>query len=850
MAQVAFKLSELDELLKNKDSGVTLVPKCVKKLVLSPFQLQDLKRCIKEYLYSTVAKYDSDVQDDGYNKLSYNADIYVFKPKIGSILTGIINKKSDDHLGCLVHKVFNIAIPRPDNKDESSWIGTQLKIGQEVQFKVVEVDLNEDMPYIKGELLNQFGFICNDIRNESYSNDEFEERICNSEEPNDKFLNNSNNNEKNKRISKQRSSLTKHNNSNISVKEEHFEKKNSPKKKEKNKSENYINVNNHLNISPNKYNKQNKLISNTLNDMYITMSKLKSEKNSKEDIFENISNASGSKSKNTENENHVKKLSDSKNNNDSEVFESKEKKKHKKKCNSLISSADVSLNNSKNDEETGFGDSFQNDILSTSINDSSATESNRTKKKKNHDSANENKIQKQNANENRSNDARDNLLLFQENYDNFKNGKKKQKIKNKYLERETDHKNHFKEIDSFSNVKHLKQKSKSCTDVEDFDENLSINNEKFISSKRNKNKHLKRNYYSLTDTEISINNDELIRKTKKKHKNERKENNFNDTVAAFSDCEHLGNKHPRRNYHSLTDIETFTNEDEFMKRKKKKKKQDRKQVDLDSTSFVLGKGSLTYSDGECLGIKKGSKESCHSLTDVEYYRNDDSDFKRKKKTKDKINMKSNSFDHLTDSLTDNEYVRSRKKKKSKQHEICNNDYNDMDKTKQKLLKMAIQQNKLNFNECIIKKPESNTNTVDKTLDIKFDKKKKKSKHRSKSFEDTFQLNYTNENETDNVKNKKNTQKSILDDTYFELKAEKRRKRRFSETNLEEFDNSSFSKKKKKKMKDNEDSFVDFDKLSNENQMETNLKMNNSASNYEINSHKKSKKKKKNSKCED
>lgn len=59
MAQVTFKLTELDELLNNSDSGVTLVPKCARQIVLSPSELQDLKCSIKEHLYSTVAKYDT-----------------------------------------------------------------------------------------------------------------------------------------------------------------------------------------------------------------------------------------------------------------------------------------------------------------------------------------------------------------------------------------------------------------------------------------------------------------------------------------------------------------------------------------------------------------------------------------------------------------------------------------------------------------------------------------------------------------------------------------------------------------------------------------------------------------------
>lgn len=63
---------------------------------------------------------------------------------------GVVNKKGLDHIGILVHKTFNVSIPKPD--DEEDWPGDNVEIGQEVRFAVTLLDFNSKLPFIRGVL--------------------------------------------------------------------------------------------------------------------------------------------------------------------------------------------------------------------------------------------------------------------------------------------------------------------------------------------------------------------------------------------------------------------------------------------------------------------------------------------------------------------------------------------------------------------------------------------------------------------------------------------------------------------------------------------------------------------------
>lgn len=83
--------------------------------------------------------------------VNIKAKVFVFTPEVDAILSGIVNKKSKDHLGCLVHNIFNVSIPKPSNCEE--WIGDFAKLKQEIQFKITFIKLKSRLPYIRGEIM-------------------------------------------------------------------------------------------------------------------------------------------------------------------------------------------------------------------------------------------------------------------------------------------------------------------------------------------------------------------------------------------------------------------------------------------------------------------------------------------------------------------------------------------------------------------------------------------------------------------------------------------------------------------------------------------------------------------------
>lgn len=91
--------------------------------------------------------------------LKYTACL--FKPLIGSLLSGVINNIGEDHIGCLVHNCFNASVLPADNSGhQGSWNLDNFTLGSTVWFTVQNltnvdgivsisgafVDLNQQLP--------------------------------------------------------------------------------------------------------------------------------------------------------------------------------------------------------------------------------------------------------------------------------------------------------------------------------------------------------------------------------------------------------------------------------------------------------------------------------------------------------------------------------------------------------------------------------------------------------------------------------------------------------------------------------------------------------------------------------
>ncbi|XP_031833864.2 RNA polymerase I subunit F isoform X1 [Nomia melanderi] len=166
---ITWSLLELKGLLEDEESRVYF-EKSKKHFGLHPFHLTNLNASLNEILSSNLNSYDAELKgfllayqnpklltplgeifyDTCFIHVDIQAEFYVFRPEVGCCLKGTINKKGLDHIGVLVHKAFNVSIPKPE--DQENWLGDNLEIGQEVKFTVTFLDFNSKLPFIRGSL--------------------------------------------------------------------------------------------------------------------------------------------------------------------------------------------------------------------------------------------------------------------------------------------------------------------------------------------------------------------------------------------------------------------------------------------------------------------------------------------------------------------------------------------------------------------------------------------------------------------------------------------------------------------------------------------------------------------------
>ncbi|XP_026752050.1 DNA-directed RNA polymerase I subunit RPA43 [Galleria mellonella] len=171
---IKFELKELRKLGSDKNSCV-IEKKVTQNQALEPWCLGSLKESIKNLLDYKIGKYDKEFNgvllsyknlkilrnvgsirnDNADINFQVQADYFIFRPHVGATLKGIVNKKSPTHLGILVHRVFNVVIPRPTEEPGNKWIGASVQEGQEIVFRIVVLDLYGALPYIRGELVER-----------------------------------------------------------------------------------------------------------------------------------------------------------------------------------------------------------------------------------------------------------------------------------------------------------------------------------------------------------------------------------------------------------------------------------------------------------------------------------------------------------------------------------------------------------------------------------------------------------------------------------------------------------------------------------------------------------------------
>ncbi|XP_034943484.1 DNA-directed RNA polymerase I subunit RPA43 [Chelonus insularis] len=166
---ITWSIEELKKLVNDKNSCVSM-QRSRKHVALHPIHLNDLNKAFQGILDSSINIYDPQFKglllayknpklisqlgtilyDSHFIHVDIEADFYVFQPQEQCVLTGVVNKKADNYIGVLVHKVFNVSIPK---KEEENWEGHYLEVGDDVTFTIEHVDLKGKLPFIRGQLL-------------------------------------------------------------------------------------------------------------------------------------------------------------------------------------------------------------------------------------------------------------------------------------------------------------------------------------------------------------------------------------------------------------------------------------------------------------------------------------------------------------------------------------------------------------------------------------------------------------------------------------------------------------------------------------------------------------------------
>lgn len=85
--------------------------------------------------------------DDPNNHININADFYVFQPNVGATIKGVVKHISQGHVAVIIYRVFNVSIRF------KKALKQMLRINQQISFKIKQFDLQDALPYIEGELI-------------------------------------------------------------------------------------------------------------------------------------------------------------------------------------------------------------------------------------------------------------------------------------------------------------------------------------------------------------------------------------------------------------------------------------------------------------------------------------------------------------------------------------------------------------------------------------------------------------------------------------------------------------------------------------------------------------------------
>lgn len=161
---IKYTRAELEKYIKDKSSCVQKIH-AHEHLGISMAGLQNLRETISRILDSKIGRYDRnrdgivlDIRntkvlntpslirhDSADLHLDIEADFYVFRPRIGAVIVGVVKHISQANIGVVIYRVFNVAVKFSEAR--------HVKVNQEIKIRVMNFDLDNRMPEIEGELV-------------------------------------------------------------------------------------------------------------------------------------------------------------------------------------------------------------------------------------------------------------------------------------------------------------------------------------------------------------------------------------------------------------------------------------------------------------------------------------------------------------------------------------------------------------------------------------------------------------------------------------------------------------------------------------------------------------------------
>jgi len=167
----------------DQGNGCLELVKCSMPVHLHPSRLGDISRGINEYLNRYLLTYDATLKgviltytgvaittptggmffNQPHISFDTTAKLVLFSPRIGSKLVGVVNKIGRDHIGLLVHGVFNVSITGTGleglthSEEANAWLledGSDIiEVGSNVEFEVTALNTADKQLSMVGTII-------------------------------------------------------------------------------------------------------------------------------------------------------------------------------------------------------------------------------------------------------------------------------------------------------------------------------------------------------------------------------------------------------------------------------------------------------------------------------------------------------------------------------------------------------------------------------------------------------------------------------------------------------------------------------------------------------------------------